>query len=285
LKRSNRLILLIGILLAAIVAVAVIMLLGNPDRGSNPPGLDATMTTYTVAAVDIPLGTLVTADMVIAKDVKINDKPADAYTLASDVIGNTTTTDVLTGQNIGPQTFSTTTVDTNIARLLGPGQRAMSVQVDQVSGVGTLVVPGDRVDVVLGISGADKFPVVTTDAASKQLVVVPGLNNTSVKAVIQNLVVVGALLPPPPAPTGTEQGGTAAPTLNGQTQIVILSVTDQQAEALRWAQIDGSITLILRSPEDKEAPAVTTTGMTLAQLVDKWSVIPPQVVPITLPKT
>ena len=242
------------------------------------------MTTYTVAAVDIPLGTLVTTEMVLEKDVKITEKPADAYTLASDVIGNTTTTNVLTGQNIGPQTFSTTTVDTNIARLLGPGQRAMSVQVDQVSGVGTLVVPGDRVDVVLGIAGTDKFPVVTTDAASKQLVVVPGINNTSVKAIIQNLEVVGALLPPPPDQTGNEEGGAAAPSLNGQTQIVILSVTDQQAEALRWAQIDGSITLILRSPEDKDAPAVTTTGITLAQLVDKWSVIPPQVVPITLPK-
>ena len=284
-KRSNRLILLIGILLAAIVAVAVIMLLGNPDRNTNnPPGLDATYTTYTVAAVDIPLGTLVTAEMVEAKDVKITDKPGDAFTLASEVIGSTTTTNVLKGQNIGPQTFSTTTVDTNIARLLGPGQRAMSVQVDQVSGVGTLVVPGDRVDVVLGIAGTDKFPVVTNDAASKQLVVVPGINNTSVKAIIQNLEVVGALLPPPPDQAGTEDEGAAAPSLNGQTQIVILSVTDQQAEALRWAQIDGSITLILRSPEDKEAPPVTTTGITLAQLVDKWSVIPPQVVPITLPK-
>jgi pilus assembly protein CpaB len=285
LKRSNRLILLIGILLAAIVAVAVIMLLGNPDRNTNnPPGLDATYTTYTVAAVDIPLGTLITAEMVETKDVKITDKPAEAFTVASDAIGNTTTTIVLKGQNIGPQTFSTTTVDANIARLLGPGQRAMSVQVDQVSGVGTLVVPGDRVDVVLGITGPDKFPVVTIDPVTKQPASVAGLNNTSVKAVIQNLEVVGALLPPPPAQTGNEQGGTAAPTLNGQTQIVILSVTAQQAEALRWAQIDGSITLILRSPEDKAAPPVTTTGMTLAQLVDKWLVIPPQVVPITLPK-
>jgi pilus assembly protein CpaB len=282
LKRSNRLILLIGILLAAIVAVAVIMLL--KDQGTDTPGPDLNMTTYTVAAVDIPLGTLVTTEMVLEKDVKITEKPADAYTLASDVIGNTTTTNVLTGQNIGPQTFSTTTVDTNIARLLGPGQRAMSVQVDQVSGVGTLVVPGDRVDVVLGIAGTDKFPVVTTDPASKQLVVVPGINNTSVKAIIQNLEVVGALLPPPPDQAANPDEGAAAPSLNGQTQIVILSVTDQQAEALRWAQIDGSITLILRSPEDKEAPPVTTTGMTLAQLVDKWSVIPPQVVPITLPK-
>ena len=97
---------------------------------------------------------------------------------------------------IGPASFSTTTVDTDIGKFLDPGQRAMSIQVDQVSGVGTLVKPGDRVDVVIGISGADKFPVVTTDVTG-QPQVVPGLNSTSVKAIIQDLQVVGTLLPPP----------------------------------------------------------------------------------------
>ena len=36
----------------------------------------------------------------------------------------------------------------------------MAVQVDQVSGVGTLTQAGDLVDMVVGLT-ADKFPVVT----------------------------------------------------------------------------------------------------------------------------
>ncbi len=75
-----------------------------------------------------------------------------------------------------------------------------------------------------------------------------------------------------------------APSLNGQAQIVILSVTAQQAEVLRFGQIDGTITLVLRSPDDKDAPNDETTGITLRQLVDNWAVIPPQVVETVLPK-
>jgi pilus assembly protein CpaB len=269
LKRSNRLILLIGLFLAAIAFVGIIVVLGGGGGGGNTTtGPDRTMTTYTVAAKDIPLGTTVTADMVATKDVKIDEKPADAYTLA-------------------PSAFSATTVSADIGRLLDTGKRAMSVQVDQVSGVGTLIKPGDRVDVVVGLAGADKFPVVTIDPVTKQPVPVAGISNTSVKTIIQNLQVVGTLLPPPTTTTTTTDQNpeaTPAPALNGQAQIVVLAVSDQQAEILRFAQIDGSITLVLRSPDDKDAPNDITTGMTLSQLVDNWSVIPPQIVPIVLPK-
>ena len=65
---------------------------------------------------------------------------------------------------------------------------------------------------------------------------------------------------------------------------MILSVSAQEAEVLRFGQIDGTLTLVLRSPEDKEAPADETTGITLRQLVDNWAVIPPQVVETVLPE-
>ncbi len=282
-KRSNRLILLIGIFLAAVAFVGIILVF-NQNNTDGTGGPDVNKTTYIVAAKDIPLGTTVTADMVQQLEIKTTEAPPDAYTLPADAIGRTVTTEVLTGQKIGPQSFSTTTVDTDIARFLDPGERAMSIQVDQVSGVGTLVKPGDRVDVVIGISGADKFPVVTTDLTG-QVQVVPGLSSTSVKAIIQDLKVVGTLLPPPttsdqPAPSGEP----TSPSLNGQAQIVILAVSDQEAEVIRFAQLDGSITIVLRAPADKDAPNEETMGITLRQLVDKWAVIPPQVVETTLPK-
>jgi len=285
LKRSNRLILLIGFFLAAVAFVGVVLLLGSGSGGGGGGGTEpaATTSTYIVAARDIPLGTIVTEDMVEQKDVKLADKPADAYTLPADAINKTTTTEVLKGQKIGPQTFSTTTVNPDIARLLAPGRRAMSIEVSYISGVGTLIKPGDRVDVVVGITGA-QFPVVTVDPATDVNVPVIGLNPTSVKAIIQNLEVVGALLPAPPAvegqpyPSGPFSGGAPG------TQLVLLAVTAQEAEVLRFGQSDGSITLILRSPEDKEAEDEKTTGITLRQLVDGWAVIPPQIIEAVEPK-
>jgi pilus assembly protein CpaB len=261
LKRSNRPILLVGLFLAIVAFVGIVMLLGS--GGSAPP--EPTTTTYVVAANDIPIGTTVTADMVETRDVRISEMPDGAYTLAADAINQTTTDNVLKGQKIGPQAFSTVTVSHDIARLVGPGRRAMSISVSQVDGVGLLIKPGDRVDVVLAISGLEKFPIVTTDPQTGMITPVEGLNATSVKAIIQNLEVVGVI---------QAAGGEALAT----SATVILAVSAQEAEVLRFAQLEATISLILRSPEDGEAPNEETTGITLRRLVDGWAVIPPQIV-------
>ncbi len=277
-KRSNRLILLIGFFLAAAAFVGVVMLLGS--GGGTPP--EPTTTTYIVAARDIPFGATVTADMIETKEVRITEMPDGAYTLPADAIGQTTTDTVLKGRKIGPQTFSTVTVNPDIARLLNAGRRAMSIQVSPADGAGMLIKPGDRVDVVVSISGLEKFPIVTTDPVTGQLTPVSGINATSVKAIIQNVEVVGLLSPT--TAVAPAAGGQAPAVDPNAPSTVILSVSAQEAEVLRFAQIDATITLILRSPEDKEAPNEETTGITLRRLVDGWAVIPPQIVETVLPK-
>jgi Flp pilus assembly protein CpaB len=295
LKRSNRLILLIGFFLAAVAFVAVVMLLGSGTGGGggNEPGVDALNTSIVVTTADVPLGTTLTADMVATQAVKNTEKPAGSYTLTSEVIGRSVTTQLTKGQLLDGNAFSTTTVNPDIARLLDPGKRAMAVQVDQIAGVGTLVKPGDRVDVVLAI----RPPIVIEKAPTKEgqpLTTVRNfaavaddlVNRTTVKVLVENLRVVGTLVPPPtttdpnasPPPTGPSYSGTAG------TQLVLLEVTPQQAELIRFAQPSlpdsslYSLSLVLRAPGDAEAPPVTTTGITVRQLVDKYGVIPPKII-------
>ena len=76
--------------------------------------------------------------------------------------------------------------------------RCIAVQVDQVTGVGTVIKTGDYVDLVMALQ-ADKFPVITADEDTNTFTVVAGLNSTSVKLVLQGMQVLGTLLPPPPA--------------------------------------------------------------------------------------
>ena len=291
-KRSNRLIMLIGFLLAAVAFVGVVLLLGNGGSGTNQPGIDATKTTYIVAAKDIPLGTIVTADMIESKDIKVTEKPADAYTLPADAIGLTATTDVLAGQKVGPQTFSTTTVNPDIGRLLDPGKRAIAVPVDQVTGVGTLIKPGDRVDVVLAFleDQTAKNPITVENAPTREgqpLTTVRNfatvdalLSNTTVKVLVENLRVVGSLLPPPSGETTADPNAPTGPTYGGEagTQLVLLEVTPQQAELIRFTQLDGNLSLVLRAPGDAEAAPVKTTGITVRELVDKYGVLPPKII-------
>jgi hypothetical protein len=77
---------------------------------------------------------------------------------------------------------------------------------------------------------------------------------------------------------------------------VILSVTAQQAEVIRYAQLQANplltLSLILRSPDDFIDPATgqplvplnaETTGVTLKILLDQYGVLPPVIEGPVLP--
>ena len=299
-KRSNRLVLLIGIFLALVAFVLVVVTLqggGSTTGNQNDPGLREV--SVVIAARDVPLGAKFTSDAVTTKVFKVADKPADSYTDPAEVVGQTARQQVTSGQLI---TSAILYGDSgSVTTLTVPaGKVGIAVQVDQVSGVGTLTKAGDNVDMLVALTG-DKFPVVTVNPDDQSITVVAGINSTSVKLLLQGAQVIGTLLPPPPADSGNNaeaSPGTdaGAPTnLNGQQQIVILAVSAQQAEIVKYAQLDGSISLVLRSADDFRDPVtgepldpelivpVETTGVTLRSLVDNNGVLVPELVEAILP--
>jgi Flp pilus assembly protein CpaB len=80
--------------------------------------------------------------------------------------------------------------------------------------------------------------------------------------------------------------------LTGQQEIVILAVTQQQAEVIKFAQVDGNISLALRSPKDfvdaqgnPIVPAtITTTGLILRTMITDFGILPPEVILIPQPE-
>jgi Flp pilus assembly protein CpaB len=300
LKRSNRLVLLIGIFLALVAFVLIVLMLGNGDGGGVRPSASPTTAAVVVAARDIDLGAKIQAGDVTTKEIAVADKPSTSYGDTSLVIGQVARASVTAGQLITTAVLSDTGA---IADLEVPaGFVAMSVKVDQTTGVGTLIKAGDFVDMVTGFTTQENIKVVIPDPAlttddTYGYKLYPGeeYNETTVKVLSQGLQVLGTLLPPPPnggepAPSGSPAAGTT--TFNGQEQIVILSVPAQDAEVIKFAQIDGDITLVLRSSEDcttKPAdgltfcPTVATTGITLRRLVDDRGVLPPTVVQVIQP--
>ena len=295
-KRSNRLVLLIGIFLALVAFVLVVMTLQGTREG---PNLTPTTVTVVIAARDIPLGAKITADAVTTEERPLADEPADGYNAPGDVIGQTARQAATKGQTITSAIVYGT--GGSVGTITVPvGKVGIAVQVDQVSGVGTLTKTGDHVDMLVALTG-DKFPVVTINPADQSITVVAGINTTSVKLLLQGAQVIGTLLPPPPADTGNNaeaSPGTdsGAPTsLNGQQQIVILAVDAQQAEIIKYAQLDGSISLVLRSADDFRDPVTgepldptlivpaQTTGVTLRSLVDNNGVLVPELVEAILP--
>jgi len=298
LKRSNRLVLLVGVFLA-IIAFVGILLLARGGSGEATPPPPPTTGPVVVAATDIPLSTRIAAEQVTTITINLSAITPGAFTDPSQVIGQIVRQQVTKGAQITSATLNGGNTPGQITNLECPATlRCMAVQVDQVSGVGTVIKTGDYVDMVVGLTD---FPVTSISPTDRSITVVSGLNSTSVKLLLQGLQVMGTLLTPvaPPPTSGTTaspapSGGTGGPStaLNGQQEIVVLAVSAQQSEVLKFAQMDGNVTLALRSPADfidpttgQPIPPVSTqtTGIILKTLVDSYGVLPPEIIQTVLP--
>jgi Flp pilus assembly protein CpaB len=315
LKRSNRLILLIGLFLAVVAFVGVILLTQNNSSsgGGGTPTTTAAPTTAKVvkAAVDIAAGTNITASMVELADVPLVAAGPDTIPDTGLAIGKTIRRAVTKGETLGYSFFVNSGVETNVTDGLPRGLRGMAIQVSQVTGVGTLIQNGDHVDVVISM----KIQNVVPDPKNPGQVINVGAPQGSVKMVLQNVLVIGTLLPPAstsnsqviasptPTPSGQTRSGPLGPTtsLNGQSEMVVVAVTANQAEIIRYSQLyadpaaGDNISLVLRSPKDYikvdasgnpvldangnpvsiVPPADTTDGAILKTLIDKYGVLPP----------
>jgi Flp pilus assembly protein CpaB len=300
LKRSNRLILLIGVFLAVVAFVGIALAL-QPSNQPPPTQIPTKLATV-IAAQDIPLGTRVTDAMLTVEDRNVDgERKPTAFQGKDLVIGQIARRPITKGSQLEQADFSTastgcSTVDVPGKDAAGTESVGMAVQVDQVSGVGTLINTGDYVDMVVGFTG-DKFPVVTLNPTDQSITVVSGLNGTSVKLLLQGMQVLCRQLPPPTTAQAQQpeaSPGTNGPTtsLNGQQEIVILGVTPSQAEVIKFAQLDGSISLVLRSAADfidpttgqpVKPPPAATKGVTLKKLIDDLGVPIPQLVEAILP--
>ena len=294
-KRSNRLVLLVGVFLAIVAFIAVLFL--RPGGGGTPTNEPPTEAATVIATADIPLGVRITADMVTIQQKPLAGRDVDAFGDVSQVLGKTVREPVVAGAAITGRTLTGGQAGQILDIRVPPGRRAITVQVDQVTGVGTVIKTGDYVDMVVGIR-ADKFPVITTNPQDDTFTVVAGINGTSVKLLLQGMQVLGTLLPPPPAQAQGQEGqpaqGETGTSLTGQQEIVALSVDAQMAEVIKFAQMDGEITLILRSADDFLDPETgqpidppplpdPTTGIILKSLVDRYGVLPPELIETVLP--
>ena len=301
-KRSNRLVLLVGVFLAIVAFVGILLTLQGGTQGDRTPP-PPTTGPVVVATADIPLSTRIRSDQVTVKTLDLAAITPGAYKDPSQVVGQVARQPIANGAQVTPAQLGQTGTGQIINIDCPATLRCIAVQVDQLTGVGTVIKSGDYVDMIIGLQG-DAFPVISVNPVDQSISVVTGLNATSVKAplLLQGMQVVGTLLPPAPAPAATPAPGTSpAPgtttTLSGQQQIVIMAVTPQQEEVIRFAQLTGAaplgaVSLVLRSVDDfidpitgapVTSPPIETTGIILKTLVDSYGVLPPELIETVTP--
>jgi pilus assembly protein CpaB len=269
LKRSNRLVLLLGVALAVVAFVGVLAI-GTPREGNQPS--EPERITVVTAAVDLPLGTELSAEM-LGTEQRPAPQAVGTFASPGELVGRVIRRTVSPGHVIRDSDFAGGAAQAEIGSALGPGLRGIAVALDKVGGVGYLVQPGDRVDVVL-TTDSDNTPVTIPNpmypsSASEPLILLDEwLNNTSVKVLVQNVQVVAML-----TPSGTQEGEASA--ADPAQVVAVLAVTPQQVELVRFAQEAGTVSIVMRSPADVSAGDVPTNGITLRELVDQYGVLPP----------
>ena len=270
--------LVVGVALAALSFVAVLAL--GAFNQQTPQATPPPDVSVVVAASDIPLGAQITADK-LATTTKPKSEADGTFADPQEVVGKVIRRAVASGEVLTNDDFSTTVSVPDLVRSLGPGLRAIAVPLSRVDSVGALLQPGDSVDVLISMEDGDGLnPIVVPNPnpspafggnTDPYVSIDDYLNNTTVKVVVQNVQVLAAIAAAPQEQTNLV-AGQASPQPD---MVVLLAVTPQQAEVVRFAQLDGNISLVLRSPADAGAQAVDTSGITLKQLVDQYGVLPP----------
>lgn len=285
-KRSNRLVILVGVLLAVLAFVGIVVVLNSAGTGGGPADQPVTVPVL-VAVDDIAIGDPVTPEMVAIKQVDPIAVQGTRLADPSQVGGRPSLFNVPKDSQVSAETIGlggNEIIDLSSALL--PGERAVGFQVERVTGMDFLIQPGDHIDVVL----AQRINVIqpTVDSAADpnappRFETIPGLEAApTVKTVLQNrrVLYVSAQRTAQPAPVeGQEAQPQAAPIEN---IIVIFAGSDQDAEVIKFVQNDlsviGDLTAIVRSGEDDEAPPVETSGITLDILVEQFGVPIPNIV-------
>jgi Flp pilus assembly protein CpaB len=304
-KRSNRLVILVGVLLAILAFVAIVILLNQ--GGTGPSGADASVeperATVLVATQDIAVGDPITPDIVETREVAPDAVQGTALSDPSAVAGQPALFAIPEGSQVSAEAIGFVDPDdVDIPRLLQPGEKAVAIRVDAVTGMGFLVQPGDTIDLLItaevSVLQETADSVQNTDPeAPPRFEEIPGLEGVrTVKAVLQDkrVLYVSATRAQAPEPQDTNNDGVIDEQDDPPAQAAIESViivfagTAQDAEVVRWTQRDqselssertelaSSISVIVRHDEDDEVE--TTVGVTIDSLVSEYGLRIPEIV-------
>ena len=312
-KRSNRLLILLGLLIAISGALAAVAYVAGSGGGGGGGGNEANATPAATSEATVPVvyatkdiaaGTSITSDMVTTKPMTLSAHAAlgvDTYSSTEQVIKGIAGIDIKANDVLAAGELLTpgSVVDgKSMGGAVDKGMVAVSMELDQTNGVGTLIVPGDHVDIILTIY-TDALSLTATDSAGTAISLTGGSQVTS-KMLFRNCKVLATLLPPvvavpTTAPAAGASSGLPAPQASsatvqftGRHMLAIVEVFPEQAEVIRWAQraetagaqnyID--LAVALRSTQDDGDPVSDntgskTSGVTFAVLVAKYGVLPP----------
>lgn len=195
-----------------------------------------------VAAIDIDLGTPLTPQMLKLADWPKGSVPAGATEDIKTLDTRVVKTSLLRGEPVLESKLAPVGATGGLSAVIGQGNRAMTVRVNDVVGVAGFALPGNYVDIVVN----------TEDETVKA----ENVNKSISKIVLEHIMVLAVA-----------QEQNRDETKPKVVNAVTLEVTPEQAEKLDLARSVGTLSLVLRNQIDTSV--VTTEGSTKKDLLNR----------------
>ncbi|MBD3385129.1 Flp pilus assembly protein CpaB [candidate division KSB1 bacterium] len=195
------------------------------------------MMEITVARMDLPIGRVIGENEIKMVEWPKDNLPLGAFYNQADIMNRVLKSEIFEGEPILESKLAPVGSLGGLSSLIPPGMRALTVQVNDYSGVGGFILPNTRVDVLITVSTRDR-----EDARAKVI-----LENIKVLATDQTFIRKGD-----------------DPKL---MQTVTLLVTPEEAEKLALANEEGNLQLSLRNNADSEIK--DTHGARLKELITR----------------
>jgi pilus assembly protein CpaB len=201
---------------------AAVLVKRQMQAGSGGPPESSKLVAVAAAKRDVPSGHELTAEDVTTTNLPPEALPSQYFKTPGELVGRVTTGGLVKGQIIAETQLAGANAGTGAAALLPEGKRALTVQINEFSGVAGMLTPGSHVDVVS---------------------VVRDGQNVVARTIVQNLKVlaVGRQLT-----NAAPSGGDPQPPANSVT----LGVTPEEAQAIQLATSSGQPWLALRGGND-----------------------------------
>ena len=264
-QKQRIILLIVGVVLAVVVVFLIKVYLDQQRQQAEEEAqrkavkLQQSQTSVLVARQDIPKGTAITSELLTPKIVPKEYVVPQAVTSLDRISGMVTVAPIAKDEQIAlsklmlPREAHT---GGGLAEATPVGKRAITINVDNITAsVGGMVKPGDYVDIIASLP----VPSVTADGKQiTQVATVPLFQNVLILAVGQQ---ISAFTAAPEAGGATRYGSPQQPQAQPQTSsLITLALSPQEASLAAFAQEQGKLRLVLRSPADSQMQPLRPVG-------------------------
>lgn len=235
----------LGVIAAVAAAILVARFSATGDAEVDSPDNPIPDVPVVVATKQLEPMTIITPDAVTIATKKRSILPQGSFTDTSQVLSKVLKFPAQQGKMLTESDFYTKGSPAELAAALKEGERCVNVALNDSMGIESLLYPGSLVDVMCSMhlrGTSDEDP-------SEQPISITLVENVRVLAVGRETIVHQS--------DGTAEDGAA----RAGRPTVALAVTTDQAEKLKLAMQEGSVSLTLRNPRDTAEVPVRVTGM------------------------